>query len=219
MTANQINAARQREEGRHNLETERQGRDVIQETGRHNRETERIGWGNVGVGYAQVAEAKRHNMATERVNWYDATSRRELQGAQASLARAQAKAAQDTVDIRKYEADIKQREADLRKQSIKVSEDMLVETRRHNRINEDVSSYNVGVNWYDAQSRRQQIENQNWFNQMSIAEQTRHNKRQENVSEKQATYSGIQAVSSAIGTVFGRQGMVAGIGALVGGAT
>lgn len=49
------------ESNRHNLETERQGRDVIAETGRHNLETER-------QGRDIIAETGRHNRATEGID-------------------------------------------------------------------------------------------------------------------------------------------------------
>lgn len=65
MTANQINAARQREDARHNLVMEGQGFQSITETARHNRVSE-------GIQASQVGEMIRNNMEQNAINWYAA---------------------------------------------------------------------------------------------------------------------------------------------------
>lgn len=83
MTRNQIDFAKHKESVRHNQEMERQGRDVISETGKHNRVQEDIGYGNIGMGYANIAELSRHNRQSEMVNWFTAQNLAYLQGEQA----------------------------------------------------------------------------------------------------------------------------------------
>lgn len=61
MTANQINYWRFNEDRRHNEVTE-------VETSRHNRATEGIGYGQIALGYAQLAETTRANRARELLN-------------------------------------------------------------------------------------------------------------------------------------------------------
>lgn len=104
MTQNQVAYYGARETQRHNLETERQGRDTIKETSRHNQATEGIESGKLSetsrhnvasegiqsranaLGYAQLAETARHNKSIEGINWYSAQGLVNLQNAQASLA-------------------------------------------------------------------------------------------------------------------------------------
>jgi hypothetical protein len=54
-----------REQQRHNLVWEDQGQQTINETVRHNKANEGIGWANVSLGYANLAETRRHNTKTE----------------------------------------------------------------------------------------------------------------------------------------------------------
>lgn len=217
MTANQINAARQREEGRHNLETERQGRDVIQETGRHNREQERIGWGNVGAAYAQVAEQTRHNVATERINWYDVNSNRKLRHSQSSYYRAQAEAVKLNSETNQRNADTRFREALTAQEELRRKREADAETRRHNRVTESMNSYDIRTNRINAETRQDQVAYQNWYQQSQILEQERHNRATERLTERDVANRTTSAVSQVIGTLIGRAGLLGGIGALVGG--
>lgn len=221
MTANQINYARHREDNRHNLETERQGRDVITETHRHNVEQEKIGWGNVGVGYAQVAEAKRHNIATERINWYDVNSQRDLRRKQGSLydtqrelAATQSKVQQQDADTRRYQAQTEQRKLEAQQRRDE-------ETRRHNYVMEGFQQYDIRTNRMNAETRQSDVASQNWYRQSQILETERHNRRTERTQEQynQSHLSNERAGinTQIIGTIVGRGGLIGGIGALIAG--
>lgn len=83
MTRNQIDFAKHKEDQRHNLEMESQGRYSLQETAQHNRAQESIGRSNVGLGYANLGELSRHNRQQEAVNWFTAENLAYLQGEQA----------------------------------------------------------------------------------------------------------------------------------------
>lgn len=81
-----------REQTRHNLETEAQGRESIrvnwfnaQENARHNLVSEQIGWGNLNenirhnkatedLGWASLSETSRHNRASEGIGRMQATA-------------------------------------------------------------------------------------------------------------------------------------------------
>lgn len=217
MTANQINAARQREDNRHNLETERQGRDVIVETNRHNVQQEKIGWGQVGVGYAQVAEMKRHNVATERLNMYDVTSQRDLRRAQSKQARSQADLAAAQANLAQANADVRQYEVTTNRINARTRERELTETQRQNQFMDSIARYNADVNRYNAETQRRSQEQTNWFREQQIEESKRHNRATEEATDYSNTSGRIGVVSGLIGTVFGRQGLIGGIGSLVGG--
>lgn len=73
-----INYFNAMENARHNLVTEDQSQQVINETVRHNRvwenethrhnvQQENIGYANVSLGYANLAESSRHNRASEAI--------------------------------------------------------------------------------------------------------------------------------------------------------
>lgn len=104
MTANQINYAKLKEEGRHNLRTEAQ-QDIalahqgtqaraaisqaetaagrLVEDSRHNREQERVNWWNAQT---QATETARHNKEEEGIGWFNAKSKDVLNTAQAQAA-------------------------------------------------------------------------------------------------------------------------------------
>lgn len=83
MTRNQIDFAKHKENVRHNLEMEGQGRSTIDESKRHNLKSEDIGYANVGLGYSNLAELTRHNAQSEAINWFTAENLAYLQGEQA----------------------------------------------------------------------------------------------------------------------------------------
>lgn len=89
MTTNQIKFAEHKENVRHNLETESQGRRGLDETGRHNLASEGIGRAQVGATYASIAEQRRHNIETEGINWFTAQNTAQLQQSQGYQAQSQ----------------------------------------------------------------------------------------------------------------------------------
>lgn len=144
MTANQINFAVHQETQRHNLETEAQGRTSLQETARHNRSSEAIGWGNVGVGYAGVAESHRHNVATEGINWFTAQSLSQLQGAQTGREEAQ-------IDYLHSQVSRNQLQNVL---GVYTAVTTQAETRRHNKATENAANIQAEASQRNAETRR-----------------------------------------------------------------
>lgn len=103
MTANQINYWRFNEDRRHNEVTE-------VETARHNRATESIGYGQISLGYAQLAETTRTNKARELLN---------------------SRSLGETVRHNMYAESLQSRQISLNYQ---MEKDKLAETSRHNTV-------------------------------------------------------------------------------------
>lgn len=67
MTSNQIEYAKLKESKRHNVKSEKISSYVAREGKRHNKASEAIGFGNIGLGYANLGELFRHNTVVEEL--------------------------------------------------------------------------------------------------------------------------------------------------------
>lgn len=133
MTANQIKWAELKESGRHNRETESQGRTMLSETQRHNVASESISRSQVGVQAAQVAEMRRHNVSTEGIDWYNAQSLGTLRSAQSEKLLSEVGVEQGRLD----ETTRHNVESERQGQS------SISETQRHNKANEFLTNQDL----------------------------------------------------------------------------
>lgn len=133
MTANQIKWAELKESGRHNRETESQGRTMLNETRRHNVASEGISRSQVGVQAAQVAEMRRHNVSTEGIDWYNAQTLGTLRSAQSDKLLSEVGVEQGRLD------ETKRHNIELESQG----QSSINETRRHNQANEFLNSQDL----------------------------------------------------------------------------
>lgn len=148
MTSNQIQYQRYKEEARHNIETEAQGRaslDIkrseLEETVRSHKANEAFNLGTLmeqirhnkageALGYSQLQEAIRHNRVSEDIQFTDVLGRQQLQREQNAIAHERSQWEREV----KHEQNMIQASYNI--QSINLGQAELAESRRSNMARE-----------------------------------------------------------------------------------
>jgi len=209
MTNNQIQYQRYKEEARHNIETEAQGRaslDIkrseLEETVRSHKANEAFNLGSLmeqirhnkageALGYSQLQEAIRHNQVSEDIQYTDVLGRQQYQREQNAIA-----------------YDRSQWEREVRQESNRIQSSYNVQSLNLGRANLD-------------ESRRSNIarESETWRHDTATERETgRHNRRTEVTDRLNAFGNAFSKVSSSVGklglSILGGRAMTGGQKAL-----
>lgn len=127
---NRHNVAYENETQRHNLANEDYNNRLLIEQTRHNVESEKIGFANVSLGYAQLAESTRHNKASENI-----ATQQNIETRRSNIANEQIRSQANQVSFQSLSENIRHNMAQEN------------ETNRHNLVNESIDRSNLIRNY------------------------------------------------------------------------